>query len=266
MQNKIKAIDVHGHLGIYKGSRSKLLDKFYSGDADLVVSRARMANTELTLVSSYKAFLPRFHGKPIEGNTETVRMIEKKKGLMQWIVINPLMPETFKQAEVMLELPKSAGIKIHPEEHGYEIRKYGRKIFEFAQRNNAIVQSHSGDKNSMPENFVNFANDFPDVKIIISHLGCGWDGDMTHQVRAIQRSRNGNLYTDTSSAKSITPGLVEWAVKEIGASKILYGTDTPCYFAPIQRARIDNAEISEKDKRRILRENSLRLFGSKLII
>ena len=32
-----------------------------------------------------------------------------------------------------------------------------------------------------------------------------------------------------SSARSILPGLVEWAVAEVGAEKILFGTDSPLY-------------------------------------
>ncbi len=106
-----------------------------------------------------------------------------------------------------------------------------------------------------------FANDYPEMRLILAHLGCGWDGDLTHQVRAIQQSRHGNVFVDTSSARSITPNLIEWAVREIGAERILYGTDTPLYFAPVQRARIDHADLSEHDRRLILRDNAIRLLG-----
>ena len=124
--------------------------------------------------------------------------------------------------------------------------------------------AHSSEQNSLAADYVRFANAYPEMKLIIAHLGCGWDGDLTHQVRAIQQSRHGNLFTDTSSAKSITPNLIEWAVREIGAERVLFGTDTPLYSAPMQRARIDHAEISELDKRLILAENAMRLFETKL--
>ena len=55
--------------------------------------------------------------------------------------------------------------------------------------------------------------------------------------------------------------LIEWAVKEIGAEHILYGTDSPLYFAPMQRARIDNAGISDREKRLILHDNAAAIFG-----
>ena len=45
--------------------------------------------------------------------------------------------------------------------------------------------------------------------------------------------------------------------------KFLYGTDSPLYFAPMQRARIDNAEISDEEKKIILRDNALKLLKLK---
>jgi uncharacterized protein len=81
------------------------------------------------------------------------------------------------------------------------------------------------------------------------------------QVRAVQASRHRNVFTDTSSASSLIPNLIEWAVKEIGAERILYGTDSPLYSAAMQRARIDHAELSDAEKRMILRENAQRLLA-----
>jgi len=255
------AIDVHAHFGQYRGSKFKITNQFMSGRAELVVRRARLARTCLTIVSPLAALLPRLGGAPVAANKSAARIVAKTDGLLQWVVVDPTKAQTYRQAEEMLKLPKCAGIKIHPEEHGYHIARYGRPIFEFASRHRAIIQSHSGEKNSLPSDFVTLANNFPRVQVIISHMGCGWDGDLTHQVRAIKQSRHGNLYTDTSSAMSITANLLEWAVEEIGAEHILYGTDSPLYFAPMQRSRVLNADISAKAKRLILRDNALKLFG-----
>jgi predicted TIM-barrel fold metal-dependent hydrolase len=179
---------------------------------------------------------------------------------LQWVVIDPLKPETYDQADEMLQLPKCVGIKIHPEEHGYPIAEHGEPIFRFAAERRAIILTHSGEQRSMPEDCVPFANDFPEARLVLAHLGCGWDSDPSHQVRAIQSSQHNNVFVDTSSASSIMSGLIEWAVKEIGAERILYGTDTPLYCASMQRTRIDNAAISDEAKRLILRDNAMNLF------
>jgi predicted TIM-barrel fold metal-dependent hydrolase len=257
----LQAIDVHGHFGRYDRGRPDLGNDFMTGDAETVVRRARQANIRLTVVSPLEALLPRYRGDPVAGNRNAARIVGETEGLLQWVVVDPTKPETYWQAEEMLRLPKCVGIKVHPEEHGYPIAEHGRAIFEFAARHRAVVLGHSSEERSLASDYVRFANDFPEVKLIIAHLGCGWDGDLSHQVRAIQQNKHGNLFTDTSSAKSITPNLIEWAVREVGAERILFGTDTPLYFAPMQRARIDHAEVSDRDKRLILRDNAVRLLG-----
>lgn len=257
----IQAIDVHAHFGKYTGAKFKIMDQFMTGSPDVVVHRARLAHTRLTMVSPLEALVPLLGGNPVSGNVQAAQVVGKTDGLLQWVVVDPLKPQTYEQAKEMLKLPKCVGIKIHPEAHGYPIAEYGKAIFEFANRNRAIIQSHSGEQNSLPADFVVLANEFPEVKLIISHLGCGWNGDPTLQVQAIQKSKHGNVFTDTSSAKSITSNLIEWAVGEIGTEHILYGTDSPLYFAPMQRARIDNADIADRDKHMILCDNAIRLFG-----
>jgi predicted TIM-barrel fold metal-dependent hydrolase len=256
-----QAIDVHAHYGIYRQEGKAMLEKFMSGDPELVVRRAHLSRTRLTIVSPLLGLLPRLGADPVAGNAQAAKVVTETEGLLQWVVVDPLKPQTYQQARAMLKLPKCAGIKIHPEEHGWKIREHGEAIFKFAAENQAPLISHSGEENSLPADFLPFVNNFPSVSVILSHLGCGWDGDSSHQVRAIQSSKQGNLFTDTSSASSLTSGLIEWAVKEVGAEKILFGTDTPLYFAPMQRARIDYADISDREKRLILCENAEKILN-----
>jgi len=256
----VQAIDVHGHYGVYIRDGRPWQNRFMTASGAEVARRARESNVEATVVSPLLGLLPRFQADAVKGNDEAARVVDDVPGLLQWVVVHPSQPGTFEQAAERLRHPRCMGIKIHPEEHGYEIRREGARIFEFAARHRAVVLTHSGDQNSLPEDCVPFVNELPEMKLILAHLGCGWDGDLSHQVRAIQASRHGNVFVDTSSASSIFPGLVEWAVSEIGSSRILFGTDTPLYSTAMQRCRIDSAEISDAAKRAILRENALGLF------
>lgn len=260
--NLIPAIDAHGHYGRYmrRGQEDVTAD-FMTGDADVVVARARRANIELTIVSPLEALLPRGGGNPVLGNQNAARIVAETAGLLQYVVIDPLTPATYEQAAEMLQSPKCVGIKIHPEEHVYPIVEHGRKIFEFAAQHRAVVLTHSSEQNSLAADFMPFINDFPEVRLILAHIGCGWDGDLTHQVRAIQQSKHGNVFADTSSARSVTPKLIEWAVKEVGAERVLFGTDTPLYHASMHRIRIDHADLTDAEKKLILRDNAVRLFG-----
>lgn len=256
----IQAIDVHAHYGPYDRGSKDLISQFMSGDGELVARRARQANVQWTVVSPLLGLLPRGHGDPVAGNNDAARVVAEVDGLLQWVIVDPKTPATYRQADEMLKSPKCVGIKLHPEEHLYPIAEHGKALFEFAAKHKAVVLGHTSEKLSLCADYVRWTNEFPEVRLILAHIGCGWDNDLTHQVRGIQASKHGNVFADTSSARSITPGLIEYAVGEVGPEKVLFGTDTPLYFTAMQRARIDQADLSEHDKRLILRDNAERLL------
>jgi uncharacterized protein len=262
--SELRAIDIHAHYGRYIKEEAPVLTRLMSAEASDVVELAKKANTDLTCVSPTSALMPPGKSDAVLWNSKVSRDIQGTRELRFWVVVDPKNPETYNQADELLKLQCCCGIKVHPESHGYPISEYGDEIFSFACKHNATVLSHSGQRNSIPEDFVPFADEFKDVVIILAHLGNSWDGDPTHQVRAAQSARHGNVFIDTSSAMSIMNGLLEWAVKEVGSDRILYGTDSPLYFAPAQRIRIDYAKISNDDKKKILRENALRLLAISL--
>lgn len=256
----IAAIDVHAHYGAYHCGKADLVNELMTGSAQVVAERARQANIRWTIVSPLEALLPRGKGDAVSGNRNAPRDVAQTPGLLQYVVIDPRKPETYRQAEEMLQLPTCVGIKIHPEEHLYPINEFGEAIFAFAAKHRAVVLSHSSERNSLASDLVSWANRFPEMKLILAHIGCGWDNDYTHQVRGVEESRHGNVYADTSSARSITPNLIEWAVRRIGAERVLFGTDTPLYATCMQRIRIDRAELTDAEKRKILHENAEKLF------
>jgi hypothetical protein len=256
----VAAIDVHGHYGKYDCGTKALVNELMSADAQEVASRARRAKIRWTAVSPLMALLPRGRGDAVRGNLEAASVVARTDGLLQYVVIDPRVEETFQQAETMLGAPRCVGIKIHPEEHLYHINEFGQAIFEFAAVHQAVVLSHSSERMSLAEDLVAWANRFPEVKLILAHIGCGWDNDYTHQVRGIEQSRHGNVFADTSSARSITPNLIEWAVAQVGADRVLFGTDAPLYCTAMQRLRIDQADLTDAQKRQILYENAERLL------
>ena len=258
----VAAIDVHAHYGTYVHPDTTALENgFMSGDPALVVERARQACTAITVVSPLLGLLPRGQANAVAGNDEAARAVAKHPELRQWVVVHPLQPETFAQARKLLASPQCVGIKIHPEEHQYSIVEQGRTLFEFAAEQQAVVMAHSGEALSQPMDFVPFANTFESVALILAHLGNSGTGTRADlQVRALQEARHGNVYVDTSSARSLMPGLIEWAVRQVGADRLLYGTDSPLYFAPMQRARIDCADLTPAEKRMILRDNAVRVL------
>lgn len=100
-----------------------------------------------------------------------------------------------------------------------------------------------------------------DVAFIIAHLGAYSALKpgiyFEEALRALDRD---NVYADTSA---VDPLFVEKAVEEVGAEKILYGSDYPYVAGQDMGSSIDDIlslRLSESEKRAILRENAIRLL------
>ena len=184
----------------------------------------------------------------IEENLYLHKLIDEKDWVYQWVVIDPRQKETYEQAEKMLSHPKVLGIKLQPVEQGYDILDYADELFAFANKHKTVVLMHPQHILQM----TSFADRYPDMKLIIAHLG-----SKAH-VDAIVNAKHGNIYTDTSGSASSRNHVLEYAVEHVGSEKILFGTDT--YSFAFQFGRIVLADLSQQDKENILWQNAMRLF------
>ena len=175
----------------------------------------------------------------------------KTDWVYQWIVLDPRQEELFWQIERLISKEKILGIKIHSPCHGYDINEYGDKIFSFANKLKCFVLSHPDNLEDM-SHMVNFADKYPNMNLILAHLGT------EAYVDAIISAKHQNIYTDTSGSASNKNYAIEYGVEQIGSEKILFGTDS--YSCAFQRGRIDYADITQEDKENILYKNALKLF------
>lgn len=255
----MKAIDVHGHYGLCNNHNRNLNDQFMDGSISDIIERAKKCNIEYTFVSSLQTLMP-YGGDILSGNKDAYNeMLLSYNGIKFWCVLNPKIDIEGTFIYSMLQHKDCVGIKIHPTLHEYSLDQYGDKIFTFAMENDLIILTHTGC-DTPPEDVARMSYKYPKVGVIMAHLGNSNNGDLTRQVRSLQKAHSNNIYIDTSSGCSIYSGLIEWAVKEIGSNKILFGSDTLLHSVACQKARIEFADIKEKDKENILYNNAKELF------
>ena len=258
----IKAIDVHAHCGDPKYFPQKGLAKEF-----LKFNPAKMAE-EFAQQDIVAAFL-----SPMEGlyardadelklaNERTAKLTEEYEGFYFWVVVHPDLPQSFLRAELLLEHPKCVGVKIHPEFGGYDINSCGSRIFSFCNEFKVPLLTHTGEPGCMPEDFVLFADRFPEVPVILAHLGHSFDGHLVHQVNALKCAAGKNMYIDLSSSASLQCGLIEWAAEHVGADRLLFGSDAPLHHPAMMKARIEGAAgISREDKELMLFGNAAKLI------
>ena len=106
---------------------------------------------------------------------------------------------------------------------------------------------------SSPADIRDLALRYPDVTIVMLHL-CGARERGVLDVKDLS-----NVLVDTSGSQPDV-GILEYAVKHLGAERILYGSDAPIRDYVSQLAKVRGAHITEEAKARILGENAMKLL------
>jgi uncharacterized protein len=106
---------------------------------------------------------------------------------------------------------------------------------------------------STPADLALLAPRHPQATLICGHTG----GDWERGVRAIRPFKN--VYADLAGSDP-TAGFTEMAVRELGAERVLFGSDAGGRSFASQLAKVTGADIPDDAKRLILGENLRRLL------
>ncbi|NOX98532.1 MAG: amidohydrolase family protein [Verrucomicrobia bacterium] len=133
-------------------------------------------------------------------------------------------------------------------------------IIKRAAELNAVIFQHAwyktGGNNpgeSTPDDVATLAKRFPNLPLVCGHTGGNWELG----IPAIRAHKNISIGIAGSDP---TAGFVEMAVRELGAERILYGSDAPGRSFASQLAKVLGANISQKDKNLILGGNLKKLL------
>jgi predicted TIM-barrel fold metal-dependent hydrolase len=133
-------------------------------------------------------------------------------------------------------------------------------LVELAASHQALIFQHTWYKatgnlpgESTPEDFVALARRHPRIPLVLGHTG----GDWERGIRAVRSLEN--VSVDLAGSDP-TSGMTEMAVRELGAERVLYGSDAGGRSFASQLAKVRGAVIPEPAKQLILGENLKRLL------
>jgi len=133
-------------------------------------------------------------------------------------------------------------------------------IIERAAALRAVIFQHTWLKaggnlpgESTPMDVAELARRHPSVPIICGHTGGDWEVGL-RAVRPLE-----NISIDLAGSDP-TAGFVEMAVREVGAGRIIYGSDVGGRSFASQLGKVTGADIPELARRMILGENLKRMM------
>jgi predicted TIM-barrel fold metal-dependent hydrolase len=111
------------------------------------------------------------------------------------------------------------------------------------------------------DNFVNEVRDiaprFPNLTLLLAHSGTSWHVARQHVDLAKEFS---NIVLEITFT-SVIEGIIEYMVKEIGADRVLYGSDAPMRDPYPQFGWVAYANLRETEKKNILGKNMERILA-----
>jgi len=237
-------IDSHAHIGTFKYGLTR------SMTAEKLVNLMNDAKVD-------KAVISQLSSNMIDDNTAVSKAIKKfPDRLLGFAHINPQdLNAALKELDRSINVLGFIGVKMHSNfDHFVPWDEHVFRIMEKIQDYQLPVLFHTGEELARPLQIAYVARHFPKIPIILGHMGL-WVA--IESIPAAKLSEN--VYLETSIQGEI-PALME-AVRELGAERILFGTDIPFSTYRIEISKIESLKISEEDKKKILGENAARILG-----
>jgi len=193
------------------------------------------------------------------GNEAVAELVKHLNGK----VIGQYVPNVFEPPDIVKEKTEEAirdlgfkGIKLHPWVSAFPLNHpMVYPVLDVAAKYRIPVLSHSSRSEfCTPMLFADIAMRYPEVPVIMGHMG---KQHLHYDVLPVMRLAE-NIYLETSGSKLQI--LLEEAVKEFGAERVLFGTDGPHELLPAYVARIEDLNVSEEDKEWIMGKSAAKIF------
>lgn len=218
-------------------------------DTPKMLARMDAAGVDMAMVCSL--------AQRIENDFIASLVAEHPDRLFGFGQVMPQSDDAVEQIASMAKLPGIKGLKLHPSLHGFHFADHGLldPIFAAcAEHGLAILVNALDDAFVSPLAIEEIARGFPDVVVLIAHMGTVWNVPEA----CIVAARTPNIYLETSATMLCD---VRVAYARVGPEKIVMGTEYPGNDFDMERFKIAKA-IEDPDHRAMVEGGNLaRILG-----
>ncbi|HEX9654546.1 MAG TPA: amidohydrolase family protein [bacterium] len=259
LQDRI--IDIHAHIGSFAG---------YDLSNETLLANLQHFNIALALISNIDgAQLPETRNlDESAANQITLQTVRAHPGLLRGLAWARPIDEDGSPAklEPFLRDNHFVGVKLHPEmNHFAADDSLVDGYLSLCAKYDVPAVFHSGDagSNADPQKIYQAAKRHPTVPVILYHMGFKGPHELAIAVvKQAMQKRDADLYLETAQADS--QAVLE-AIKELGAERVLFGTDATYYgkdhyahYLPLME--LLRRKLSAEEFAKVMRLNAVRLF------
>jgi len=245
----MKKIDMHAHLWLHSHKESE--KAILSGIGNQEIEKFYISGLSVLIPSKEQVY---------EANKVVAECIKNNPGKIEGYVY--ISPEHDNAVDVLkrgIEEQNMIGAKFWVSEKcdSMAVNPVAEKIIDYniPLLIHAFEDPNPNANQGTAENVRNLALRYPELKIIMAHLG----GNCYHGIPLIRDLKN--VWVDISG-DNVTWQAVKYTVDSLGADKVMFGSDMPgiSYLSPI--GKIEDAGLTQAEKKKIYYDNTVRLFDT----
>jgi uncharacterized protein len=183
------------------------------------------------------------------------------KRIVPSTLVNPMIEESVAECEKRLKGGVFKGIKAWPMSDYPIDSEIMDPVMELCQRYRTPLRVHSDleDPRSTPYAIGDLASRYPKVPVVIVHAP---NEKVLSPLACVKvAKRNENIYLETTGW--CPSSQIEAAIKQLGAERVIWGTDAPWSDFVIELAKVEVMHLTRNEKERYLGLNFAELIGVK---
>ena len=241
-------IDAHAHMGANYGTYMS------KATADEMVEIMDRENIEMVFCSPHSALFD-----PGMKQTELVEAMKAYPSRFKgYYAFNPnYADEYLEHIDDVLNVEGYLGFKFLPTYHHYALdgENY-REVLEYANKHKKLILIHTwgnNDPHNGPRHIKKAAEAYPDAMFIMGHSS---PGELDNAIDIVKT--HDNVYLDICDIHRHS-GIIDKMVEQVGADKVLFGTDIPWYDPAYCLGSVLFSRISDEDKYKIIYGNAKKM-------